>query len=171
MSSPEQESLNQSCSSGTRKQEKKASVPKPRNQPSTKPGNRPTSPPRHNHEDPLKLDTETYPESEAYGDVNLHLGWAVAQFYVQNYTNPEDKDGNMNNWWSEEDRAAFLGRNEKLVAYYNAMHPWEGQDFDGDNMKGEACADMAAVKCMLRIAAEKEDFDYDKFFESMKVFL
>ena len=52
----------------------------------------------------------------------------------------------MNNWWSEEDRAAFLGRNEKLVAYYNAMHPWEGQDFDGDNMKGEACADMAAVK-------------------------
>lgn len=41
--------------------------------------------------------------------------------------------------------AAFLKKNEKLVAYYNAMHPWEGQDFDGDNMKGEACADMAAV--------------------------
>ena len=53
----------------------------------------------------------------------MHLGWAVAEFYVENYTNPEDKDGNMNNWWSEEDRAAFLGRNEKLVAYYNAMHP------------------------------------------------
>ena len=279
-----------------------------------------------NHDDPPKLDTETYPESGAYGDVNLHLGWAVAQFYVEKYTNPEDKerisklvdeivdayhgiiaeadfisdetragayakldnlsknvlypdnwdlysfedvdfaskeeggtlwdayraiikhehrkdvskatgpydktvwdsfpfgvncgyepavngiyinagfaqgnnyypgmsdeelyakvgagiaheishafdaegskydkDGNMNNWWTEEDRAAFLKRNEKLVAYYNAMHPWEGQDFDGDNMKGEACADMAAVKCMLRIAAEKEDFDYDKFFRA-----
>ena len=279
-----------------------------------------------NHDDPPELNTETYPESGAYGDVNLHLGWAVAQFYVENYTNPEDKeriselvdeiidayhgiiaeadfisdetragayakldnlsknvlypdswdpysfedvdfaskeeggtlweayraiikhehknavakatgpydktawdgfpfgvncgyepavngiyiyagfaqgnnyypemsdeelyakvgagiaheishafdaegskydkDGNMNNWWTEEDRAAFLGRNEKLVAYYNAMHPWEGQDFDGDNMKGEACADMAAVKCMLRIAAEKENFDYDKFFRA-----
>ena len=77
-----------------------------------------------------------------------------------------DKDGNMNNWWTEEDRAAFLKRNEKLVAYYNAMHPWEGQDFDGDNMKGEACADMAALKCILRIAAEKENFDYDKFFRA-----
>ena len=33
-------------------------------------------------------------------------------------------------------------------------------------MKGEACADMAAVKCILRIAAEKEDFDYDKFFSA-----
>ena len=77
-----------------------------------------------------------------------------------------DKDGNMNNWWTAEDRAAFLKKNEKLVAYYNAMHPWEGQDFDGDNMKGEACADMAAVKCILRIASEKEDFDYDKFFRA-----
>ena len=280
----------------------------------------------HNYEDPLELDTETYPESRAYDDVNIHLGWAVAQFYVENYTNPEDKarisklvdeiiaayhgiiaeadfisdetragayakldhisknvlypdnwgrysfedvdfaskeeggtlweayrairkhehrkevskatgpydktvwdslpfvvncgyepavngiyinagfaqgdnyypgmsdeelyarvgtgiaheishafdaegskydqDGNMNNWWTEEDRAAFLERNEKLAAYYNAMHPWEGQDLDGDNMKGEACADMAAVKCILRIAAGKENFDYDKFFRA-----
>ena len=279
-----------------------------------------------NHEEPPKSDRETYPESEAYSDVNMHLGWAVAQLYVENYTNPEDKerisklvdeiiaayrgiideadfisdetragayakldhlsknvlypdswepysfedvdfaakedggtlweayralkkhehgkevskasepydktswdsfpfgvncsyepavngiyiyagfaqgnnyhpgisdeelyakvgagiaheishafdaegskydkDGNMNNWWTEEDRAAFLKRNEKLAAYYNAMHPWEGQDFDGDNMKGEACADMAAVKCILRIAAGKEDFDYDKFFRA-----
>ena len=77
-----------------------------------------------------------------------------------------DKDGNISNWWTEEDRSAFLKKNEKLVAYYNAMHPWEGQDFDGDNMKGEACADMAALKCILRIAAEKEDFDYDKFFRA-----
>ena len=33
-------------------------------------------------------------------------------------------------------------------------------------MKGEACADMAALKCILRIAAEKENFDYDKFFRA-----
>ena len=33
-------------------------------------------------------------------------------------------------------------------------------------MIGEACADMAALKCMLRIAAEKPDFDYDKFFRA-----
>lgn len=77
-----------------------------------------------------------------------------------------DKDGNMNNWWTEEDRAAFLKKNEKLVAYYNAMHPWKGQDFDGENMRGEASADMAALKCLLLIAAEKEDFDYDAFFRA-----
>ena len=77
-----------------------------------------------------------------------------------------DKDGNMANWWTEEDQAAFLERNQKMVDYYNAMHPWEGQDFYGSIMTGEAGADMAGVKVMLRIAAGMEDFDYDAFFRA-----
>ena len=77
-----------------------------------------------------------------------------------------DKDGNFINWWTEEDYAAFKEKNEKLAAYFNAMHPWEGQDFDGEAMIGEACSDMAGLKCILRIAAGKQDFDYDKFFRA-----
>jgi len=77
-----------------------------------------------------------------------------------------DKDGNMANWWTEEDQAAFLERNQKMVDYYNAMHPWEGQNFYGSIMTGEAGADMAGVKVMLRIAAGMEDFDYDAFFRA-----
>ena len=77
-----------------------------------------------------------------------------------------DKDGNLINWWTEKDYAAFKEKNEKLAAYFNAMHPWEGQDFNGEALIGEACSDMAALKCILRIAAEKEGFDYDKFFRA-----
>ncbi len=77
-----------------------------------------------------------------------------------------DKDGNMADWWTEEDKAAFREKTAKLAAYYNNMHPWEGQDFRGEIMTGEACADMAGMKCMLRMAAKKENFDYDKFFTS-----
>ena len=77
-----------------------------------------------------------------------------------------DKDGNMANWWTEEDQAAFLERNQKMADYYNAMHPWEGQDFYGSIMTGEAGADMAGVKVVLRIAAGMEDFDYDAFFRA-----
>ena len=77
-----------------------------------------------------------------------------------------DKNGNMADWWTEEDYAAFLARNEKMEAYYNAIHPWEGQDLYGSIMTGEACADMAGMKVALRIAAEKEDFDYDAFFRA-----
>ena len=77
-----------------------------------------------------------------------------------------DKEGNMVNWWTEDDYAAFVERNAKMEAYYNGMHPWEGQNFYGSIMTGEACADMAGIKAMLRIAAEKEDFDYDTFFRA-----
>ena len=53
-----------------------------------------------------------------------------------------------------------------MVDFYNAMHPWEGQDFYGSIMTGEACADMAGMKVMLKIAAEKDNFDYDAVFRA-----
>jgi len=77
-----------------------------------------------------------------------------------------DKEGNMKNWWTKEDYAAFQKRNDKLVAYYNNMHPWAGQDFYGSIMTGEAGADMAGMKAILRVAATKKDFDYDKFYRA-----
>ena len=77
-----------------------------------------------------------------------------------------DKDGNMANWWTEEDKAAFEARNQRLQDYFSAMHPWEGQDFIASIMTGESCADMAGLKVVLRIAAEKENFDYDAFFRA-----
>lgn len=77
-----------------------------------------------------------------------------------------DKDGNRTNWWTDEDKAAFQERNQKLQNYFSAMHPWEGQDFYASIMTGESCADMAGLKVVLRIAAERENFDYDAFFRA-----
>ena len=77
-----------------------------------------------------------------------------------------DKDGNMKNWWTQEDKEEFKKRNAKLAAYYDAIHPWEGQDLDGASKTGEACADMAGMKVCLKIAGEKENFDYDKFYRA-----
>ena len=77
-----------------------------------------------------------------------------------------DKDGNRKNWWTKEDKAEFKKRNAKLAEYYNAIHPWEGQNLKGSIMTGEACADMAGMKVALRVASTKENFDYDKFFRA-----
>ena len=76
-----------------------------------------------------------------------------------------DQDGNMKQWWTDEDWAAFSERNEKLNEYFKKIHPWEGQDL-AENKTGEACADMSGMKCMLRMAAKKDGFDYDRFFRS-----
>ena len=77
-----------------------------------------------------------------------------------------DADGNLKNWWTQEDFSLFRQRNEKMAAYYSAIHPWEGQDLEADGLVGEACADMAGLKCVLRIAAKKPGFDYDRFFRA-----
>ena len=56
---------------------------------------------------------------------------------------------------------------QKMADYYSAMHPWEGQDFYGSIMTGEAGADMGGMRAMLLIAAKKKGFDYDTFFRSL----
>ena len=77
-----------------------------------------------------------------------------------------DKDGNMKQWWTDEDWAVFQERNAKLVAYIDNIHPWEGQDNVAAIKSGELCADMGGMKCVLRLVAKKEGFDYDRFFRS-----
>ena len=97
------------------------------------------------------------------------LGWVIGHEISHAFDSSGaqfDKDGNMADWWTEKDYAAFLARNEKMVAYYNNMHPWAGQDFHGSIMTGEAGADMAGMKVVLRIASKIKGFDYDKLFRS-----
>ena len=104
-------------------------------------------------------------DEELYGKLGIVIGHEISHAFDRNGAQ-FDKDGNMSMWWTEEDYAEFQERNDRLADYYNAMHPWEGQDFYGSIMTGEACADMAGMKVMLKLAAEKEDFDYDTFFRS-----
>ena len=75
-----------------------------------------------------------------------------------------DKDGAMSNWWTDEDYAAFRARAAKLAAWYDGFIPFEDAKYSGQQVQTEAIADMGAVKCMLAIAAQQENFDYDAFF-------
>jgi putative endopeptidase len=77
-----------------------------------------------------------------------------------------DALGNVADWWTPEDKAEFQNRVERLETYYSNIHPWEGFDLPAAILTGEACADMAGMKCILRVASETEDFDYDAFFRT-----
>ena len=102
-------------------------------------------------------------------EVMAKLGTAIGHeiFHAFDRTGAQfDKDGNMKNWWTDEDKAEFKKRNARLAEYYDNIYPWEGQNLKGKIMTGEACADMAGMKVMLKIAEKKKDFDYDKFFLS-----
>ena len=104
-------------------------------------------------------------EEELLGKIGVVIGHEISHAF-DSTGSQYDKDGNMSNWWTDEDHDAFLKRNKKMEDYYNAIHPWEGQDLHGSIVTGEACADMAGVKVALRLASEHENFDYDAFFRA-----
>ncbi len=77
-----------------------------------------------------------------------------------------DKDGNFKNWWKRKDFKAFKKRAAKLITYYDNITVWDGMKSDGTLVQGEAIADMAGMKAMLKLAKTIPGFDYKLFFEA-----
>ncbi|MDO4797657.1 MAG: M13 family metallopeptidase [Coriobacteriales bacterium] len=84
-----------------------------------------------------------------------------------------DKDGNLNNWWTDEDYAAFQQRVEKLNAYYSSLVPVPQVSDEPYGEEGalrvnaEAIADLGSMKCQLAIAKKQDSFDYEKYFKHL----
>ena len=57
-----------------------------------------------------------------------------------------DKDGNMNDWWSAEDRAAFEAKTQVLVDQFNAIEILPGLFADGKFSLGENIADQGGLR-------------------------
>lgn len=78
-----------------------------------------------------------------------------------------DKNGRYNSWWTDEDKYAYDKRADALIKYYSSLSPVSrGTFMNGSSVSGEAIADLGGMKCVLRVAAETPDFDYDVFFRS-----
>ncbi|MCP3978862.1 MAG: M13 family metallopeptidase [bacterium] len=56
-----------------------------------------------------------------------------------------DKDGNMQNWWSDEDRAKFEERTAKLVAQYAGYVAVDELHVNGELTLGENIGDLAGI--------------------------
>ncbi|MCQ2144225.1 MAG: M13 family metallopeptidase [Bacteroidales bacterium] len=57
-----------------------------------------------------------------------------------------DKDGNMNNWWTAEDAAAFEVRAQKLVEQFNEVEVLPGMKANGEATLGENIADHGGLR-------------------------
>lgn len=113
------------------------------------------------------LNGEVYNEDMSYeqklGGIGTVIGHEISHAFDTNGAQ-FDKDGAIANWWTDEDYAAFQARAAKLAAWYDGFIPWEGATYSGQQVQTEAIADMGSLKCLLAIAAQQEDFDYDAFF-------
>lgn len=113
------------------------------------------------------LNGEVYNEDMSYeqklGAIGTVIGHEISHGFDTNGSQ-FDKDGAISNWWTDEDYAAFQARAAKLAAWYDGFLPFEGANYSGQQVQTEAIADMAGMKSILAIAAQKEGFDYDAFF-------
>lgn len=77
-----------------------------------------------------------------------------------------DENGNVVNWWTEEDLAAFAERCQKVVAYYDGREEAPAIPMNGALTLTENTADLGGMSVVLELASRKEDFNYAEMFES-----
>ena len=56
-----------------------------------------------------------------------------------------DGDGNLADWWAEEDAREYQERADRLASYYNEFEPLDGVRVDGQRTLGENIADLTAL--------------------------
>ena len=108
---------------------------------------------------------ENMSDEELYGAIGVVIAHEITHAFDPSGAQ-YDATGRLNGWWTEADGVAFVARAEKLIKYYNGMTLFNGLQIPGENIQGEAVADMGAMKCMLGLLEQKkENVDYRAFFE------
>lgn len=86
-----------------------------------------------------------------------------------------DKDGNLNNWWTEEDAASFKAKADKLVAQFDAVQIQDGLYANGSATLGENIADQGGLRiaftAMKNSFGEKEPKPIDGFTAEQRFYL
>lgn len=77
-----------------------------------------------------------------------------------------DENGNMSNWWTEQDYTVFRQKCQAVADLYNGLAIAPNAAVNGNLTLSENVADIGAVACILDIAEDIPDVDYKALFES-----
>lgn len=75
-----------------------------------------------------------------------------------------DKDGNLKDWWSEEDRKAYTSRQRQVEEFFGSIEVKPGEFVDGKKTIGETVADIGGMALLLDVLKEKGAMDYETAF-------
>ncbi len=81
-----------------------------------------------------------------YGGIGAVIGHEIGHGF-DDQGSKFDGDGNLNNWWSEEDRERFEVLTKKLIDQYEALHPTDAPDVhvNGALTIGENIGDLGGA--------------------------
>ena len=98
-----------------------------------------------------------------YGAIGVVIGHEMTHGF-DDQGSQFDKDGNLINWWTEEDRARFEERTKVMEEYFNAIEVAPGVHANGKFTLGENIADHERVMSDYRninIRNKRATFDYE----------
>jgi endothelin-converting enzyme/putative endopeptidase len=79
-----------------------------------------------------------------YGGIGAVIGHEIGHGF-DDQGRRSDGDGNLRDWWTEEDNARFLERKEKLAAQYNGYEVIDGLTINGEFTSGENIGDLGGL--------------------------
>ena len=79
-----------------------------------------------------------------YGSVGISIGHEISHAF-DDKGSQYDGDGNLRNWWTEEDAKQFAARGKVLVSQYAGYTPLPGYNVNGELTLGENIADNAGA--------------------------
>jgi putative endopeptidase len=79
-----------------------------------------------------------------YGGIGTVIGHEISHAF-DDQGSRFDADGNLRNWWTEQDRSRFDDKTRSLIAQYDAFSPLPGYHVNGALTLGENVADNAGL--------------------------
>ena len=95
-----------------------------------------------------------------YGGIGAVIGHEFSHGF-DDQGSQYDADGNLRNWWSDEDRAEFEKRADQIVAQYDAYAPFPDANVQGRLTLGENIADLSGLTMAYRAYQLSLDADGD----------
>ena len=102
---------------------------------------------------------------ELYGMLGFVIGHEITHAFDSSGSQ-YDEYGRQSDWWASADKTKFNNKVNKLINFMNKIDQYDGHYVNGDNVDGEATADMGGIRVMLKLAEKIDNFDYDLFFRT-----
>lgn len=102
--------------------------------------------------------------SANYGGIGAVIAHEISHAFDTNGAS-FDENGSLNDWWTEEDYAAFKSRTQKVIDEFDGLDSY-GAKVNGKLTVSENVADLGGVAAALAAAKRDADFSATDFFKS-----
>lgn len=118
--------------------------------------------------------SESYDDAVNYGAMGMVIGHELTHGF-DDQGSQYDAEGNLRDWWTAEDKAAFQALAKKVVEQFNGYTIVGGQHLNGELVQGESIADLGGLKiayqALQAALAEKPQGEIDGLTPDQRFFL